>query len=397
VNRPKNGRFPEIAAKKEAGSPLPEERSIGELPAHIHGHSLAADLFDSPPLSAKSGLVNAKKWRAISDELRKHAADQMLALASAKILSTHDNNDTRFRRSGDSQSGDTIIFACSQYDKGRRAMAVQIATAARLLFNSTPDTDALVAKHEATNPLKLRSTTNFSVSAPTKGQVLGFMALHPSIEGFQPNFGTGPRNEDIPLNRWWREEPILSLMRGPVETITRRQLILTAANVGAEREAMKAEDYERLKDGLGLEAEVVFRFGGPRRVKFKHADLAAIRQIGHEILASPDIRKLSGLDLDNGPLSSSRPLPPKIGIEPEMNQFVKKIGGKLVTEVVGNPSPSFLNADYAFIQDNIIAELKCLNDDKTVDKNLERKIQKLLNSLIDSRQIPDPGPGIHVT
>lgn len=77
-----------------------------------------------------------------------------------------------------------------------------------------------------------------------------------------------------------------------------------------------------------------------------------------------------------------------------MNRFVCVFGGQLVTDVIGTLSPPFPNADYWFDSENIIAELKCLSEDKTSDPAMHAAINKLFNHFIDSGQMPDPGPGI---
>lgn len=85
--------------------------------------------------------------------------------------------------------------------------------------------------------------------------------------------------------------------------------------------------------------------------------------------------------------------PPRIPVETEMNRFVREFGGQLVLDVVG-PNPSFANADYWFARENVVAELKCLSEDKSQDPRLHAAIQKLSNSFVDSGRIPDPGEGV---
>lgn len=86
-------------------------------------------------------------------------------------------------------------------------------------------------------------------------------------------------------------------------------------------------------------------------------------------------------------------LPPRIPVEIEMNRFVREFGGQLVLDVVG-PNPSFANADYWFDRENVVAELKCLSEDKSQDPRLHAAIQKLFDSFVDSGRIADPGVGV---
>src|SRR5664280_1621304 len=76
-----------------------------------------------------------------------------------------------------------------------------------------------------------------------------------------------------------------------------------------------------------------------------------------------------------------------------MNRYVRNFGGSLVTDMLGTTSPPFPNADYVFRVENIVAELKCLCEDKTDDEKLQASIQKLFDGYVDRGLIPNPGYG----
>jgi len=65
-----------------------------------------------------------------------------------------------------------------------------------------------------------------------------------------------------------------------------------------------------------------------------------------------------------------------LDIEKEFDSLVRKIDGQRVDEIIGI-SPNHPNADYLFDDDNIIIELKCLQDNKLNDKNISKKISLL--------------------
>jgi hypothetical protein len=65
-----------------------------------------------------------------------------------------------------------------------------------------------------------------------------------------------------------------------------------------------------------------------------------------------------------------------IKIEEEFNRFVSLAGGKKVSELIGL-NPTFDNADYIFNSDEILVELKCLEDNKLNDKAINEKILRL--------------------
>lgn len=189
-----------------------------------------------------------------------------------------------------------IVSSCRLYDEGRFEEAMRIAVAARVLFHNTKMSQAIIGGHVLANGLKLTSTTMFKPGSSTKdSHVLGFIGMCPSMGSFRPYLDDTKRKTAIPWLDWWEIEPILSLNKYH-EVVTRRQLILACANKdgGAHVDSVKPKEYERLEDGIGF--EVVVRFEGKTeetRVKLRYANLAALRQIGHEILLSDDLTKLA--------------------------------------------------------------------------------------------------------
>jgi hypothetical protein len=91
---------------------------------------------------------------------------------------------------------------------------------------------------------------------------------------------------------------------------------------------------------------------------------------------------------------SSRPPPPRIEIEKEMDTVVQTIGGQRVLDILGTDSPAFSNADYWFEKYNVIAELKCITEDKSGDVRMRKAISALVNKAMDSGRVPDPGRGV---
>ena len=60
-------------------------------------------------------------------------------------------------------------------------------------------------------------------------------------------------------------------------------------------------------------------------------------------------------------------------IERTFDSFVKSIGGTVLKEQIAG-DPTFDNADYIFHDLQIVAELKCLENDKLNDPNYMNKI-----------------------
>lgn len=76
-----------------------------------------------------------------------------------------------------------------------------------------------------------------------------------------------------------------------------------------------------------------------------------------------------------------------IDIEKELDECVKAIGGNRVTDIIGD-APSFPNADYLFYNYNVIAELKCLDEDKIKDKRLSKKASDIYERYLNSGKVP---------
>jgi hypothetical protein len=76
-----------------------------------------------------------------------------------------------------------------------------------------------------------------------------------------------------------------------------------------------------------------------------------------------------------------------VAIEESFSDFVRHFGGTVVTDMLG-PSPNHLNADYYFAAQGVIAELKCLEDDKREDAQLQAKVQALFDKWMADRTIP---------
>ncbi len=185
-----------------------------------------------------------------------------------------------------------IITSCRAYDAGHRAEAVRIALAARVLFHETGNSRSLLIGHLGLNNLKLRSTAIELFGA--NANAIGFIGLEPDTCGFRPLRDDGSRSEQVDLTTWWNVEAILKL-RKTNEFVTRRDLVLAAANKdgGAHVDANRPKEYNRLERGLGFQAEVGYRTGERKIITFRYANLAALRQVGHEILTSEELIRLA--------------------------------------------------------------------------------------------------------
>ncbi len=185
-----------------------------------------------------------------------------------------------------------IITSCNAYDLGLRAEAIRVAVAARVLFHDARSSRSLIRRHLGREDLRLRST-----AVPTSGHGAhfpGFIGLEPDHCSFRPFLDDSPRDEQVDLDTWWSGEPILKLSTSE-EFVTRRRLVLAASNRdgGAHVDTRRTADYERLEAGLGIQMDVGRTDGTRSLITLRFANLAALRQIGHEILTSKDLIEIA--------------------------------------------------------------------------------------------------------
>jgi len=92
---------------------------------------------------------------------------------------------------------------------------------------------------------------------------------------------------------WWSEEAIYQC---EYKKIRRKDLILAASNQANRTivEPALPQDYSWLVDGSAWKVTLRPDQGPQRDVSLQHAHLAALRQIAHEVLNSPELAKLAG-------------------------------------------------------------------------------------------------------
>jgi len=188
-----------------------------------------------------------------------------------------------------------IVSSCEQYDKGHHEDAIRIATATRVLFNETKSQRSLIRSHCNRGDIKLRSTTMLNRPDGHEYPDLGFLDLELFTGNFRPMLAKTKRNEPLPFDEWWKE-PVLKLEASAGgENVTREQIVLLAADKdgGAHVDNIKPVWYERLSCGLEYSAEFHMASGRKIIVNFKNANLAALRQIGYELLASEELTCLA--------------------------------------------------------------------------------------------------------
>jgi hypothetical protein len=187
--------------------------------------------------------------------------------------------------------------SCREYDAGRRDEAVRLATQMRIVFHDAGKSVSLL-RHLKSKSINLLST---AVKNPAKnpsgywpGLIEWELDPHNSIFACRPKFdATRQARRLVPFNYWWESETIYQFGH---RRLRRGDLVLAAANKdgGAHVDARLLPDCEWLVDGSGWKMTLQPDGQPEREVRLMYAHQASIRQIAHEVLHSPEIRKLAG-------------------------------------------------------------------------------------------------------
>ncbi len=76
-----------------------------------------------------------------------------------------------------------------------------------------------------------------------------------------------------------------------------------------------------------------------------------------------------------------------VDVQRTFSEFVRQNGGEVIEDTL-QKSPDFKNADYLFRSPAIVAELKCLVENKAEDINIKSKIQERMNRWMANGIIP---------
>jgi hypothetical protein len=187
-----------------------------------------------------------------------------------------------------------IRRSCTAYDAGYTDESIRIATAIRVLMHNTKKSTSLLKFLGATT-IKLLSTAE----EPSVGTVF-YMGLGvttsirapSSVSATYEPLLNGPINYFVLPNAWWEQ---IVYVLNPSTRLTRQDIVLAAANKdgGAHIDPKLTPAYEALAKEGAAGALVYQRDGDVIVHSFTNAHLVAIRQMGHELLHSPDLLSLS--------------------------------------------------------------------------------------------------------
>lgn len=186
-----------------------------------------------------------------------------------------------------------IRTSCSHYDEGDKDEAFRIAVAIRVICHQTSKSTSLL-RHLGVTRIPLLSTCEAIPANAEFWPNLTNFVLSPSASIFEcvPKLEGARTARLVPFSDWWSEETVYLFAGG---RLTRKQLVLTAANQdgGAHVDALLEPMYRQLADGAGWKLIVTPDGGHPTEAKLGCGGVAALRQMGYELLNSPNLLALT--------------------------------------------------------------------------------------------------------
>lgn len=184
------------------------------------------------------------------------------------------------------------------FDDGHQDEAIRIAQVLRVMFHQTGKSNSIIT-HLGSPEIELVST---APRAPTAGKLVHLHSLvnlnvRLGVDGGVAKntapLDDGPFREMVSLDSWWNQ---LVFVRGDTQA-SRKAIILGAANKdGGSHVDPKLTPAYQLAINSRLYITIETIDGELVELTDEGAHLVSIRQMAHEVLSSPDIKKLAGVD-----------------------------------------------------------------------------------------------------
>ena len=187
-----------------------------------------------------------------------------------------------------------IETSCDAYDAGHVYEGVRIATALRVLFNQTKSQTPLLV-HLGSPNIHLLSTCEVPLHGQRFLPAMTNLEIHPISKHFAYIHKLRVDYErPVTFNNWWFNE-IVYLSKDHNLELTRQDLVLGAADKdgGAHVDKKLEPRYETVLQGLGWSMTVRPDGEPPQEISCKNGHLSALRQMGYEVLHSPDLLSLA--------------------------------------------------------------------------------------------------------
>lgn len=181
------------------------------------------------------------------------------------------------------------------FDAGDEAEAQRIATSVRVICHQTGSSTSLLT-HLSETSISMLSTA-WSPLGPGKRGNLASLTIKVTDDGATFKslalLDKAPVKRFIPFTDWWEIEVVCLTAR---VQMTRKSLVLAVANTdgGAHVDAALKPSYTEIKSGASLVATFRPAGGNSVEVPLESHSVATLRQIGYEVLHSPNLLALRG-------------------------------------------------------------------------------------------------------
>lgn len=192
--------------------------------------------------------------------------------------------------------------SCQSFDAGFHDEAIRIAQCIRVLMHDTKKQRSVLTHLGAKHQITLTSTCLDIASKVTDPTSLAFgsrlsmfngmgrYSFGPKGAQYFPKLGNGMSRNSLPVEKWW--EQVVFILDHDT-WVCRRDVVLSAADKdgGAHVDATLTPYYKRLIESgdLGYFAD---DNGANKPITGHH--YVALRQIGYEVITSPDLVALGG-------------------------------------------------------------------------------------------------------
>jgi hypothetical protein len=190
-----------------------------------------------------------------------------------------------------------LEVSCREYDAGNHDEAIRIATAIRVIFHHTKASVSILA-HLAASGTNVLSTAGKRASSHSDGFWPALIQmgwnLETNVAWCNPTYGIrSSAHRTIPATAWWDGEVVFV---GSGKRLKRKQLVLYAADKdgGAHVDGSFPAEYQWLINGADVSTSIRLPDGSELQNILPNPHLAYLRQMGYEVLRSPELLKLAG-------------------------------------------------------------------------------------------------------
>lgn len=179
------------------------------------------------------------------------------------------------------------------FDTGEIDECVRIAVSIRVMLHDTTKSTSLLSHLNAKHIFLTSTCERIPDGAIVSSSPMFFTRMMMTTNGPQakiyPMLGDGPYNFHLKAEDWWNQT-IVVLPRGSDRRVSRKDLVLAAANKdgGAHVDEKLTPQYEALKQRGGTLQFFVSRIDGVEtKTEFEDIHAYLIRQMAYELLTSP--------------------------------------------------------------------------------------------------------------